>query len=154
MTSTDANGDFSFSNIPVGSYSVYPEAMNYATTPATITVISGSSSVTGINFFQDNTKMNIRQHLLTVNAIPGNAGFWSVYPNPAGRELNVSWKGSGVQASGLTIMDVAGKRVMHISLPAIAAGQQKIDISVLRAGLYFVHGTGALSGTARKLVVE
>ncbi|MBZ0098071.1 MAG: PKD domain-containing protein, partial [Taibaiella sp.] len=49
-TVTDANGDYSFPNIPLGTYKVHPEDMNYNTTAAGFTLTLLQLSYTDINF--------------------------------------------------------------------------------------------------------
>ena len=153
MTTTDANGDYSFTNVPGGIYNVYPEQLNYATTPAPITVGSGSTPVTGVNFHQDDVKMNIKPLSLGLTNLPGTVSQWSVYPNPASGTLNVSWKAAN-GISGIIIIDIAGRTVLQSPLPDLTNGTHAVDISTLRPGLYFVHGAGTLRGAVQKLVIE
>jgi PKD repeat protein len=150
---TNSNGDYSFSNVPIGTYTVYPESMNYATTPATITISAGSPTVGNISFNQDDVKMSLAPRALSVGAQSANAVVWSVYPNPASNKLTVTWKGLTGADAGLNIIDIAGKTVLEQQLIG-GTGAKTIDISSLRSGLYFAQGTGALSGTIEKLVVE
>jgi len=150
---TDANGDFSIGNIPVGTYTVYPEAMNYATSAAAVTITSGFPNVGNVSFNQDDVKMNIAPRNLSVGGQGAKATTWSVYPNPASTKLTIAWKGLNGAGSGLRIVDIAGKTVLEQSF-AGTTGTQTIDISTLRSGLYFMHGTGALNGSSEKLVVD
>lgn len=60
------------------------------------------------------------------------AGQWTVYPNPAEYELNISGKGTVKQA---TIYDIAGREVLQVS----SINNGSINISSLQAGSYFIR---------------
>jgi hypothetical protein len=154
MTQTDANGNYSFSNVANGTYSVYPELLNYATTPAVVTISNGNSNITGISFHQDDMKMSIAPHVLSVGNTPSALGSWTMFPNPASGRLNISWSGLMQPGIAIAIMDMAGKTVLQQSLPAQASGTSSIDIGSLQPGLYFVRGNTALSTGLQKLVVQ
>ncbi|MFM7725254.1 MAG: T9SS type A sorting domain-containing protein, partial [Flavobacteriales bacterium] len=55
---------------------------------------------------------------------------FDVFPNPATDQLNLQ----GITQSNVSILDVSGKLI-----ESIAAHQQRIDVSHLAAGVYFVR---------------
>ncbi|RYZ54514.1 MAG: PKD domain-containing protein, partial [Sphingobacteriales bacterium] len=58
FTYTDMNGDYSFGNIPAGTYNVYPENMPQITTPSSdINLVSGSYTVGGVDFVKNSTEI-------------------------------------------------------------------------------------------------
>lgn len=154
MASTDANGNYSFGNFPTGSYSVYPELLNYSTLPAPVQITGGSSNVTGINFYQDDAKMSIRPVPAAVAGMASRRSTWTVAPNPASGEATITLQGSADKVSSIVLTDIAGKVIMNIRIAAMQQGRQAIDLHALTPGLYFLQGTGLLSGTVQKLLVR
>jgi PKD repeat protein len=134
---TDANGDFSFEHLPLGSYTIYPEEMNYSTTPsAQITIASGNLTETEINFEQTDSEIkptagttgiaaSIREDLL------------KVYPNPITDALFIDNK-SG-EYNEVSIVNTVGQTVHHT---AIRKGINRITASGLAQGIYFLIITG------------
>lgn len=152
---TDAAGDYSFPNIPLGAYSVWPEFINYYTTPATPIVINNVvPGIWTINFDQDNTLRTIKPRTTGVNT-PGalNTGL-QLMPVPAHSEVMVSWTGAAGAAGGLFITTATGQVVKNIPDVNVSRGHHLINVADLAAGIYFVRGTGALSGIPAKLVIE
>jgi PKD repeat protein len=130
MTTTDANGDYSFSNIPAGTYTVYPELMNYATTSASVIVGSSSTPVTGINFHQDDTKMNIAPSYLAVPAAYATSKM-VLYPNPT--QDAIHFMGDVKDVKAYRIVDFTGRIVLQGNFK-----NEKIDVSSLTPGVYTV----------------
>jgi PKD repeat protein len=153
---TDANGNFSFSNVAAGTYNVYPEAMNYAASAASVTISAGNTQAKGIDFKQDDTRKSIKpsSSTLGISGASSSAAAWSLFPNPASDRLTLSWQTTVSEAAGIAIMDIAGKKVLQAQIQPSAAGRQTIDISSLRPGMYFVQGTGAFQGEAHKLTIR
>lgn len=75
-----------------------------------------------------------------------NIPLFSIYPNPAKNELTVSPNKN--ESLEVQIFDVTGK--MHSE--EIISGSTKVDVSHLRAGIYFVKAEG--SGATLKFVKE
>ena len=76
----------------------------------------------------------------------GHIPQFSIYPNPARNELTISpTHGETLEA---TIVDLAGK----VQFKEVISGSTKVDVSVLRAGVYFVKVKG--SGATLKFVKE
>jgi uncharacterized protein YjdB len=72
QTYTDASGNYSFSSLATGSYTVYPELINYNTTAyAGINLSASASSVTNASF---------AQHTLSHTITPVNEGVASINP--------------------------------------------------------------------------
>lgn len=130
---TDATGSYSFSNIPTGTYKVYPEELNYTTTPATVTLTSTSTSLGNIYFERSHAQKTITPLPTGINNIDRDNTF-ALYPNPASQTVTVNWNGK--HTANIIITDITGK---HILTNRIAANNTKqIDISTLTKGLYFV----------------
>lgn len=151
---TDANGDFSFSNLPVGFYSVYPENLGYATTIAAINVTNGQPSIQNINFFQDDAQRNIMPHSTGIGNVAATNAVVSLTPNPAKNVLNISWSGyENEKELMLTITNSTGQTVLTQPLQAGKAAAS-INISALAQGVYFTHLSGAAGRIVSKLVIQ
>jgi len=141
QTYTDAMGQYSFNNLPTGAtYKIYPELMNFATTPyPTITLTSGSTTVTAASFRKNTlpkTITPITAGIADINA--SNAGI-SVFPNPAKGYVNVSWSVANAGNASITISDVTGRIVLNTTVDMNAAtGTTKVDVSTLNAGMYLI----------------
>jgi hypothetical protein len=68
-----------------------------------------------------------------------------VYPNPADREISVTFPGNHHKASSGYIFNVLGQMVLEFSI----TGDTRIETSDFREGIYVVH----LDGTAGRFVV-
>jgi len=132
-TYSDANGDFSFSNIPLGIYSLYPESMNYTTTPITnITLTSTQTSATGLRFGQ--TANEIKPKSTGVENL--TKATYLLYPNPANNKVVVRW-GDVNGVANIVITDIAGHKVYQ-SENVKMTGNTEINVSSLQSGLYFI----------------
>lgn len=151
FTQTDANGAYSFSNIPVGSYSVAPEDLNYVTTVATLNVTAGSANVTGINFERSNKNKTIVPVVVGISNIE-KAQTFSVSPNPAADAVTINWNTLSNKDASIIITDVSGKTVYNTTLtmntPAV------VDISKLQAGFYFLSVNSAAGSDTQKLIIK
>jgi xylan 1,4-beta-xylosidase len=72
---------------------------------------------------------------------------WHVFPNPATSELNVQTDGTAEQIS---LLNLKGETIRSITNPA---EHEKIDLSTLAKGMYFVKISGSQS-KVQKVIVE
>ncbi len=142
-TYTDASGYYEFSNLPVGEpIKIYPELINYATTPyPAITLTTGSTSMTAASFIQHTLSHKITPivsaHAGTVSSV--NNGI-SLFPNPTSGMLNVQWGTANSGNGTVTVTDVAGRQVMATNIDMSAAsGHAQLNLETLNAGLYMVN---------------
>ncbi|RYZ13916.1 MAG: T9SS type A sorting domain-containing protein, partial [Sphingobacteriales bacterium] len=138
---TDANGDYTFTDIATGTYNVYPEAMSYATIPSSVlTITGGQTSSTGVDFIQ--TEDQIKPKSLGINGLKKEDGI-SIYPNPATDVLVIENKAG--KFNQVSIVNTLGQVVKQ---QGIDKGNNKIEISAMTSGLYYViinGGEGARS---------
>ena len=82
---------------------------------------------------------------------------FSLYPNPATNFVLLNFGTAHSAVLEMEILDSSGKRVKRINKPsAIVAGNyaQEIDVSDLKAGIYFVKLTTNGKPVTRKLIVQ
>ena len=79
--------------------------------------------------------------------LPTNAA--SIYPNPANNHIVIEVEGR-YNVSSISIVDIAGKTVINLS----ASNNQRVDISNLNAGYYFVNVVTDQGTIAYKLLKQ
>ncbi len=141
QTYTNSLGQYSFSNLPTGAtYKVYPELMNFTTTPyPTISLTSSSSSVTAASFRKNTLPKTITPITSGIAEVNTNNAGISVYPNPAKGAVNVSWNIATTGTATITVSDVTGRIVLSTTADMTSAnGTTKVDVSMLNAGMYLI----------------
>ncbi len=141
-TYTNTLGHYSFSSLPVGqSYKIYPEMINYATTPyPPITLTTGTPSMSVAGFEQHTLSHTITPIISAVNDLSVAAGSIAVFPNPATGSFNVQWNVAKNSTGSVSIIDVTGRQVSSINIDmAAGAGTSVIPVSHIAAGIYVVR---------------
>ena len=152
-TYTDAAGNFSFGSLPTGTYSVYPERMNYATTPFNaITITTAQATRTGINFNQDDGDETIAPRTTGIKALASTLAF-ELSPNPAKGAVNLRWAQRSGDELRISVTSAIGQVVRELRVPP-GARETVIDINGLQPGVYFVRMQQDAEIGMEKLVVE
>lgn len=140
QTATDAAGHYTFSSLPVGTYKIYPEAINYATTPyISIAITSSASSVTAMDFVQHTLSMTITPKTSGVNTVTAHSNAIDVFPNPATGVLNIHWNAENAGNGTVVIRDVTGREILSTSVNMTQNnGSARVDLSNVAKGIYMV----------------
>ncbi len=140
QTYTNTAGHYSFSNLPVGTYSVYPEAMNYATTPYSgINLTTTSSSFTTASFGQHTTSKTILPTTTGINNISSTVASVTAFPNPTSGKLNIQWNETANEKAVVSIIDITGREVYTATLNLTqGTGTSQVDLSGLTNGTYLI----------------
>jgi hypothetical protein len=147
-TTSDVNGNYSFTNVDVGSYFVYVDIPNFIDTLANINVTSINTTFTNVNYCVDSVKIHLCGNILAgVSTYNTQHSIVQLYPNPAQNNFTVEVSTSEKQT--LQIFDVTGKLVLIQTLN----GTTNVDASNLNAGVYNVSITSSGTGTANKRLV-
>jgi PKD repeat protein len=151
-TVTNGNGDYSFSNLPAGSYNIYPEHINYTTVPSgALTVTAAQPNVTGVDFERTNSNMTIRLKSLSVGKLPATDLF-SIYPNPSAGTMTINWK-NGVQGdAAIAVLDISGRTVLSTTVSMNQPYQ--LSASHLQQGIYFVKIAAGNGQHTEKIVIS
>lgn len=152
FTETDANGAYSFSNIPVGAYSVAPENLNYATTPAVLNITAANASVTGVNFERSHSGKTIVPVASGIANVANNGLEYAIFPNPAADVVTISWNKQANANANISITDISGKTI-YTGTSAMSANTT-IDVSALQAGLYFLNVSSDAGSSTQKLTIQ
>jgi hypothetical protein len=135
-TSTDVNGYYSFTNVPIGNYRIFVDIPNYGMD--SVLVVSITPTVTtssNNNYYVDSTMIRVDTAFgigIKTNASVNNNTLF-VYPNPATNFVTVK---SAKELGTIVLINSLGQTVYKESTSNI---QQCIDIGHLPAGIYVLH---------------
>lgn len=144
---TDANGNYSFSNVPYGTYKVYGELLNRASIPDNIILNAAQSSFTNKNFVYNDNVIQPTSISLSVGEQAQQTA-WSIYPNPANNQFTMLSSADAV----LRIVDVTGRQIQHVKLEKGKA--QQFDCSQWQAGIYLLEQSSKSERKTMKLVIN
>lgn len=133
---SDNDGYFQFSNIPFGTYQIFPDVAGIPTTPMYVTISEDVPLANDVNLviYPGEITFSINEN---ISAFVENAML--LYPNPVTDQARISLQVK--KTSGLTVMitDLMG-RIIYKQESQMYAGTQEIILPVreLPAGLYQV----------------
>lgn len=157
QTKTDASGNYSFSNLPVGqTYKVFPEAMNYLTTSYnSINLTTAAPSLTAASFIQHTVSKTITPIYAGVGQV--NTGNTSItaYPNPTNGKLNIQWETTATEKATISVTDVTGREVFKSNINMTSGnGAAQADLSALTNGMYIISVKSASVNYNSKIQVQ
>ncbi len=148
-TETDASGNYSFSGVPIGSYSVYPEALNFTTAPSALLQITATTTnLTGNNFKYEPVMQTIHPTSLSVSNTATSEV--RVFPNPAKDLLNIQFAQAPEKGAVIRLLNLNGQVVR--SEAATQATMQQMNVSGLAAGTYLLQVPG--TSTTYRIAVQ
>jgi uncharacterized protein YjdB len=166
-TYTDADGNYSFSNIAEGNYQIYPEAFSFTTIPSAVIMLSGTAdSSAGVNFRQLNNSRVIKPVApVGVKDISGATvtGYnFKIFPNPASGTLNLQWAEQDYGTCSVALVDVLGRNVytatVNIDDAKLQAmnglGLTQVNVGGLSNGIYVMTIKGAHVNRCGQVVVR
>jgi len=152
-TYTDASGNYKISNIPYGTYSIYPEDMGYRTTAwGSINVTSANPHVNGINFTQNST--SIKPGTTAVATVAAGSQSVTVYPNPTTGKLTIQWDASAAKTANVNVTNIAGQTVYNTQLNIDGVERSEVNLTNLSAGLYFMNITSGNVNYTQKISIQ
>lgn len=144
---TNNEGDFSFSNLPLGTYNIYPEDMGYETIPYnTIQITSNNTQKSAIDFEQ--TETQIKPKTTGIAAIEKNDGL-KIYPNPVNNSVFI--ENNNALFSHVSIINVLGQTVNASSLQK---GLNTLNTADINSGIYYLVIEGKERKRLMKIVKE
>lgn len=149
FTYTDINGIYSFGNIPMGTYNVYPENMPQVTTPSTPFIIqSGSYTISNIDF--EKTSTQIKPKTTNVEILTSNT--FAVFPNPVSDNVTINWSKDWSGTAQMSIVDMTGRVVMQNNLNTSSVST--INLQSLTSGVYFIKINSGKQQHTEKLIIQ
>ncbi len=140
QTYTDTGGAYAFSNLAIGQvYTVYPEALNYASTAYTSIDLTTSDTATDINFVKHTISHSITPILVGVKPVASPGTSMIIFPNPTDAILNLKWQVTATEKGEVTITDLLGRQVYtNTILLTEGNGTSQIDLSGFTSGSYII----------------
>jgi uncharacterized protein YjdB len=139
-TYTDAGGNYSFSALPLDTYKIHPEAINYLSTDYTsITLTSGTSSVSATDFIQHTISHTITPVTNQVQVLKSTVSSVITFPNPTTGGLNIQWLETATENGSVTLSDITGREIYKGNINMTeGTGVSKLDLSQFSNGLYII----------------
>lgn len=109
-----ATGFNSFSSLPYGTYYVFPDSLNYATTPYNSIILNTtSSSFTAANFIQHILSKTITPIPVAIGNVTAATASVVTFPNSTIGKVNIAWQEPVTEEATVVVTDVAGKVVYN-----------------------------------------
>jgi subtilisin-like proprotein convertase family protein len=145
-TETDANGEYSFANLPYDDYIIYVDIPGLGNDSTyTVTVDATNNTFMNLDYEVDSTEINPVPQLSTNITPSENAkgNMFSVYPNPASSTANIEYTISDDAKVLLGVYNVLGIKVLDIINTKQSSGTYKYSLNNekdknLAPGVYFV----------------
>lgn len=136
-TYTDANGEYSFSNLAYGTYKVYVEVIGKTTTPDIITIDGQNPTFSDVNFLVNSSTV------ITSNVRPQLEAEVKVFPVPARDVLQISAQLDHAADWHIELLSLEGRTIQEINTELQSGAHEiKMEVSSLPAGIYFLKITG------------
>ncbi|HYG17011.1 MAG TPA: T9SS type A sorting domain-containing protein, partial [Bacteroidia bacterium] len=146
-TYTNANGEYSFSNLAYGSYKVVVEIPGKPSEEYLVTLDANNES-SSANNFEVNTKDIRKSGTTSVRKVA--AAQLAMYPNPASSSVTILFEGAASETVTVSITDISGKTVVSKAVETISGRNEiNVDVSGLQTGFYLVSlhsASGAYMG--------
>ena len=146
VTYTDAQGNFSFTSLPFGDYTVSPMVTGTTTLPTQVTINSTNPTA--------NVVMTISGHTITgVSKYGQTSQIENMYPNPAISDISFTIRTQGTVK--MQILDAIGKTILARQETVTASGNLiTLPIKDLNPGLYFLVIQDENGNTSSKRFVK
>jgi PKD repeat protein len=133
---SDIEGNFNFSNIPFGTYQLFPDVTGISTTPMYVTISEADPLDNGVNvvIYPQQITFSISEHNSTYL---DNA--FLIYPNPVSDQARISLDVKKASGMSVVITDLTGRSISR-QVMQLSQGSQEIILPVgnLPAGVYQV----------------
>lgn len=148
----DANGDYSFTKLPAGDYTVGVERTGFEVQHVFTASITAGATISNVNFTVNETTQTVIQGLVSGMEKPlfSNMLNLYVYPNPTKSNATISYELTKSEKVTISIIDITGE-IMNTEKIYSIEGQNKFTLNVGNLkGMYFVkmvssHGTAITS---------
>lgn len=133
MAYSDSMGNFSFSDLPYGTYVLYPEITGVQTLPKHIILNSGGASEEGINFI-----LHLNTISTPLKSIKSQEIECRVFPNPVSDMLNINLYSTGNNFQTIYITNVVGTIIYTTDVDSNEKNSFQINVSTYDRGVYFI----------------
>ncbi len=147
-TKPDASGNYSFSNVGIGTYKVYGELLNRASIPDNIVISATQYNYTNKNFVYNNNVIQPTSNSLSTETILMEKGL-VIAPNPANDKFTLL---NTKEARQVRIFDMTGRLIEQFELKQ---GQnRKVNCQSWNSGLYLIEESAAGMKSVQKIQIQ
>lgn len=154
-TCPDAQGNYSFANLPAGNYSVGVERTGFEVESVFTTTVAEGQTISNADFTVNEDGLTIQQGITTrISSMGSGVRSLSVFPNPAKTYSNLEFELKQTGTVGIIITDLSG-RVVKMQNYDLLAGRNKVQLDIQQlSGLYLVK-IATIAGTEiTRLIVQ
>ena len=141
QTYTDASGNYSFTNLPVGqTYYVFPDSLHFITTAYTgISLTTAHPSMTVAKFALHTLSKTITPITTGITNVSNTGSSLIAFPNPTKGKLNIQWNDVADEKGTVVVTNMLGQEVYTTSLTLNqGSGTSLLDLSGLANGVYLI----------------
>jgi PKD repeat protein len=159
-TTTDTLGQYSFTNLPVGNYTIYAEIPGLLKDSSYhITIDSTNMIWTYLDYEVDSNSIDIIGNLGIGTTEDDEVKSFAVYPNPVKDQANILFSLKENADVLIEVYNIYGVKVQSIADTESGSGEQWFTfnpkLANLKPGIYFITlTTNGKSRTARVVVME
>jgi hypothetical protein len=154
-TCPDAEGNYSFTNLPAGNYSIGIERTGFEVQSVFTTTVTTGQTISNADFTVDEDEQTVIQGIATdiKNVSSATNIKFSLVPNPAVGFTNLEFDMPNEGEATISISDLTGRMLQKENV-LFQAGKNRIPVTVNQlSGIYFVKiATVAGCSTARLIV--
>lgn len=141
---TDRFGNFEISDLPIGTYTLYPQILGFTTVPYHFEISESLTDYEGIQMTIKNGQISSY-----INEAIVNKKSFVCFPNPANQTLNLTFEFNGSHQIQTRIIDITGRIIFEETDYSINNYNNQLNTSNWENGCYFVevfiNGTKAVS---------
>lgn len=147
-TYSDANGEFSFSNLAYGTYQIWAEVPGKVTTPAIVTIDANNPTINGVDLI-----INHSEVITTLT--PSTPAEWAgvqLFPNPSNGVAHVSFELKQAEKVSMEVIALDG-RTVYADAKQFQAGNHQLNFRLDQPkGIYLVKITAGDKMTVKQFL--
>jgi len=155
-TCPDANGNYSFTNLPAGNYTVGIERTGFEMQSVFTTTVAEGTTISNADFTINQSEQTVIQGITTgvSNAVIGNLLNLKLLPNPAVNTTMLEFDLAADSNVTISVSDLTG-RVIQKDIRMLATGKNRIPLAVDNlSGIYFVKVSTLAGYSVARLIVQ
>ena len=134
-TSTDGNGAYQFTSVPIGNYNIYADIPNFGMTVILTASITSTSTLSpNNNYCVDSVSIGLCTQSTGINAVSSMVNHASLYPNPNTGIFNIQFR--DYENVEIEIYSLLGQKVLSQTMQN---NIQEVRITSLADGIYQIN---------------
>ncbi len=155
-TCPDANGNYSFTNLPAGDYTVGIERTGFEVQSVFTTTVAEGTTISNADFTINQAEQTVIQGISTgiSNAVVGNSLKLHLIPNPAVNATMLEFDLATDCNVTISVSDLTG-RVIQKDIRLLSSGKNRFPLAVDNlSGIYFVKVSTVAGYSIARLIVQ